>query len=219
LATGAALGSTVAPAAQAAVASAEVGVAPPELHAFDMIGITKQDGRTFTTVGYLTRVSGLDDALLFTRPRGRGFRDPESIDESTARFTILGTTSLRSLSTIPNQVITVEAAGTVAIYLQPKGGAHFDAPGSFGRGIKIAVFDGVFENNLTLTAPGKALVELSADLTQIKAHAFALAGRHHTFGRAGRRAQIDLSGQATLTDPAVPRSTHYFAGFAADSQS
>ena len=221
VASGAAAGLAAASAPVAAAArtarTTEISVARPELHALDLIGQIQQEAQTLTSMAYLTHISGIDDGLLFTTHRPPSSSNPRASDESTARFTVFSTTTLRTISTIPQQVIVAQGDGTLGVFFQPQGGAHFATPSSFGAGTKIATFQLVFENILTLTAPGRADVALSADLSQTLARAFTLAGHHDRFGHVGRSAQLALSGQAMLTDATLPRSIHYVAGFVSDS--
>ena len=125
---------------------------------------------------------------------------------------------MRGISTIPHQVIIARGNGTMDVFVQPQGGAHFATPGSFGGGTKVAAFDVVFENVLTLTAPGQANVELSADLTQTLAQGFSLAGYRDGFGHVGHGCPIgsQWSGDAHRPQPAPARSTTV-AGFVTDS--
>jgi hypothetical protein len=81
----------------------------------------------------------------------------------------------------------------------------------------IADFSGDFQNTVTLKAPGAGTIELTGDLTQTAAPGFTLLGRRHRFGHRRRLAHVTVTGQATLTDPTVPRAVHYFAGFVSDS--
>lgn len=188
-----------------------------------LIGKIAQVGVHLTAVGYLTSLRGLQDSQLFTVARGTDFQDPNSSDEGQARFTFHSETEIGSLSATGRPggavgdlgTIVANAGGALGIYYRSGGGADFDDPASFKKGIKVAAFSCSFQDNLTLQPPDfltLASVALGGTLIQTATKVFAISGEHYRIAAVGAQRGLAATGWGELTDPDEPRSTLWLAG-------
>jgi hypothetical protein len=189
----------------AAENASEVGTAVRGVNAVDYIGVIKQDGPGFLAIGYLTYVSGLDQADLYT--------DPTAPDASTARFTFSGNASLVSHAQV-GTVTQLSAVGPLKIYFSEFGGADFNDPASFSSGSEIAAFDARFNNILGVIAPNEGVSFGTVDTVQQIANRFLLNGKHFKFGHPRLIQRVTLAGRATRSQITPPVSTTEFAATA-----
>jgi hypothetical protein len=190
----------------AAESSSVVGTAAKGVSAVEYIGVIKQIGLDFTTVGYLTYVNGLDPADLYT--------DPNNPGASTARFTFSGSAISNPASHANVGAVTqLSGVGPLKIYFNEFGGATFDNPSSFTAGTEIATFDTRVSNILVVIAPNQGVSSAASDAKQQTAQRFVLNGKRLQFGHPQLIQRVTLFGGATRSDPNVPVSITEFAAF------
>jgi hypothetical protein len=180
-----------------------VGVAARGVNALEVIGAIVQDGEALTAVGYLTRISGLADGLLFT--------DARNHTEATARFTFQATARVTARAERPN-VLSVTAVGSVRFFLAAAGGADFGTPQSFADGMRIATHAARLHNVLTVTGDEHARADIEGELRQQQVADFALDGRRYRLGRRDLRLRLEVTGPGTGTDRALARASFDVAG-------
>ena len=179
-----------------------LGVPRGGRNAVEVIGALAQDGDDLTGHGYLTRIAGLSDALLFAGTE-RG--------ASTARFTFSSSVRVVSL-VVQGSVFSATGVGTIDFYLDRDGGGDFANPATFADGTRIARYDARFQNVLTVIAPDRAVIALEGELEQRQARQFSLGGRRHRLGRRRLRQRLSANGLGTRTDATVPRASFDVAG-------
>ncbi len=174
-----------------------VGVAPLGETVLELVGRSDQDGNAVTHYGYLTRIRGLPDGLLFS--------DPSIRTEATARFTFFATTGLTARHVLGN-IIATAAPGTLSIYFNETPSGDFSIPGSFAAGTPIATFSARFHNVLNVQAPGAGINSAVADLTQLSSDSFMLDGVRYRLGHRYLRERVLANGQGTRTQVDPPQS-------------
>lgn len=159
-------------------------------------------GQTFTSLGFLTKVSHIARSHLFDG-------SPHSV--STALLTAVADGDLRA-RVLDMSVHSLDIVGTMTIYQRMHGGADFADPASFKVGHAVARYDLVLQDILTVYAPASGLPTLTGDMTQTKAGALTgpLAGK--TFGQRGTRLRMFATGLGRLTDPVTLNAQLEIAG-------
>lgn len=199
-------------AASAAATGTRIGSGPTDRHSVGLLLAVRQVGPALVGFGYLTRVRGLTAAQLFTTPPATSSSEARASDPRPARFTFHSTATIESIAQL-GEAITSSGAGSVQIYYQAQGGASFDDPDSFGRGLLVAALAGNFQNDLTITEPNTADVIMSADLTQTRTRAFtAGGGAKLRFGGAGFAWALRATGRGHRLEPTTPRSELTLSG-------
>ena len=107
----------------------QIGDARALRNALEFVGRINQSGPMFEAFGYLTHISGLPAASLFSHPAPR--------DETTARFTFYARTRLISRAVVAN-IFNVTSGGRARFYLDRSPDGDFDRPASFRDGTRIA---------------------------------------------------------------------------------
>jgi hypothetical protein len=163
------VGTVAAPDARAATATptaragetTEIGLVGQGETSFEVVAKIDQKGVAFTFYGYLTRIAGLDDALLFAKdvPLGR--------TETAARFTVVGTSTVADRSVL-DTLFVLDADGAFDIHFNEVGGAKFDSPAGFSKGTKIATMTSRAQDVINLQSPNKGIATGVADLAQTK---------------------------------------------------
>lgn len=196
----------------------EVGAPKPGANSLELLARIDQEGTAIAVTAYLTRIAGVADSKLFTQPRGVKFNDPASTDPGTARFTMLGTGNISSLSATQN-VITALGGGTVWLYYQEHGGASFGDRGSFSSGKKIGTYKLSFQDNLVTSAPspgasnvGEATVYLTGKLAQRQASSFNLSGKKTVIGEKGLDLRLEALGSGELLNASSPTARIFVVG-------
>jgi hypothetical protein len=200
LAAGAAVHDSAA--AAAATGPRLLGMPAHGARAVEVIGALVQDGIDLSGYGYLTRISGLSDTLLYAG---------SSPNEAGARFTFSAAAKVVSLST-RGSVFSATGIGTVDFFFDPDGGGDFAAPATFADGTRIARYAARFQNVLTVIAPNQAVIALHGELEQRQARAFQLDGRRYRLGRRRLRSRLEVNGLGTRTDATIPRAGFDVAG-------
>ena len=198
--------------ADAAAPGRRIGSGPTDRRSIGLLMAVRQSGPALIGLGYFTRVRGLDNAQLFTTPPAVRSTDARASDPSPARFTFYAEAKIESLAQL-DEAITSNGGGRVRIYYQANGGARFDDPATFARGVLIATLTGTFQNDLTLTEPNTAAVSMTADLTQIGARRFTPAGAGGVrFGGLRYAWALRATGRGRRTEPTEPRSELKLSG-------
>lgn len=183
--------------------SGQIGIAPVNENALELVFRVDQVGEQFTTYGYLTEIASLAGSALFTSATRR--------DDRTARFTVYSTTTMMSRSIVEG-VHALHVAGPMDIYLRRNGGAAFADPSSFKEGDLIASYQGEFQSVVSVTAPRRGIEALSGALRQTRAPRFSFLGAARNLGRRGLRLRVDATGTGRLLEPRQPRAALVLAG-------
>jgi hypothetical protein len=182
-----------------------IGSGPTDRHGVGLLMAVRQEGPELVGFGYLTRVRGLGNDALFVTPPATESTDPRASDPSPARFTFLAQARIESLFQLGGAISSI-GDGRVRIFFQADGGATFDDPASFGQGVRIATLRGSFQNDLLVTDPNVADVNMTADLTQTLARRFSARGRRLRFGGSKYAWVLRATGRGVRTEPTTPRS-------------
>ena len=166
------------------------------------ISQTGDQGGTFTSYGFLTRVSGARASDLFAGA---------SRTAGTALFTAYATGQLAA-RVIDQAVHSIDIKGRLTVHQRRSPGADFADPASFRAGTVVARFDVTLLDVLTVFAPGQGLPTLTGDMHQTAAAQLShgLAGKR--FGLRGQRLRFFATGIGSLTDPVHLNSVHEIAG-------
>jgi hypothetical protein len=205
VAGGVALG-TAGPVTDAAAADASrIGTGPRGRTVVEFssrISQTGDEGGTFTSYGFLTRVTGARASDLF---------NGSSRTAGTALFTAYATGQLAA-RVIDQAVHSIDIKGRLTVHQRRSPGADFAEPASFRAGTVVARFDVTLLDVLTVFAPGQGLPTLTGDMHQTAAGELSggLAGKR--FGLRGQRLRFFATGIGSLTDPAHLNSVHEIAG-------
>lgn len=192
----------------AQAAPPQVGVGLADQNALEFIGRINQEGPSFTGYGYLTYVRDLNNTQLFT--------NPANPSEATARFTFVATATMTSRA-ILTEVFVLNSLGTMTFYFDDSPpGRDFSDPTSFTSGIPIATASMRYQDILLVQAPDKGLAQGVAEVTQLTATPFTLAGTSYTLGQPDLLYRFSTIGNGTRTDPDpnFPRSFVLMAGHA-----
>jgi hypothetical protein len=159
-------------------------------------------GQTFTSRGFLTKVSHIARSDLFDG-------SPHSV--STALLTVVAHGDLRA-RVLDMSVHSLDIVGEMTIYQRKHGGADFTDPASFKVGHAVARYDLDLQDVLAVYAAGSGLPTLTGDMTQTRARELRgpLAGM--TFGRRGTRLRMFATGLGQLTDPVTLNAQLEVAG-------
>jgi len=182
-----------------------IGVSEKGGNGSEYIGVIQQVGPTFTAVGYLTHVRGVNAADLFT--------DPSIRNAATARLTFTSNAAAVSNSNV-GSVTQISAVGTLKIYFNALGGADFADALSFAAGDEVASFDARFQNILSVIAPNTGVASATVDAVQTAARSFTLNGRLLKFGHPQLVQHMTLSGKGARVQVDPPISTTEFAASA-----
>jgi N-acyl-L-homoserine lactone synthetase len=199
------------PEASAAAPGRRVGSGPTDRQTIGFVAQIDQAGVSLGSYGWLTRVEGLPESALYTRPPATSSSNPAAGDASTVRFTVVSEATIQAISTLGGVINTV-AAGSVRLFFLPAGGARLDNPASFAPGSPIATMTATFQTNLALDSPDHAAATLGADLVQRSARAFTLDGRRSQLGRPGLAWSMRAVGRGVRTEPTTPRSQIALSG-------
>jgi hypothetical protein len=185
-------------------ASTEVGSALAGQNAVEYVGRVDQDGANFISYGYLTRISGLTDTLLFsgTFPL---------VNETNARFTFYTTATLTSRYVI-SSVFVIDSVGTTVYYYNPSGGAHLSDPASFAIGQPIVTATVRAQNILNVQAPNLGVSTNLGEFAQTGASSFVLDGQTYQLGRVGLMERLFSTGEGTRTNAVIPQSFTVLSG-------
>jgi hypothetical protein len=156
--------------------------------------------------GYFTHVAGVESVFGGT---------PNNA--SNAFFTFMN--KLSTTRATPHGPLTVvDRKGTTTIYLNPAGGASFEAPASFEAG--TAVLTASLRHQVILDTLSGNTIFMQFDLTVISAETFTVGDEEHRLARPGQKmtwinygrpntsatqpGQFVFAGTAVSHDPAPP---------------
>lgn len=184
-------------------AASEVGTAPSNDNAIEIVARIDQDGAAFISYGYVTHIQGLNDAALFT--------DPINRSEATARFTTYSAATLTARSVI-SSVFALNAVGTSSYYYNPYAGATFNDPASFRAGATISTSSVRYQNVVNVQSANRGVATGWGSSVQETAPAFTFNGSAYQLGRPGLLSRIEYTGEGTRTDAEIPKSFFQIAG-------
>jgi hypothetical protein len=163
---------------------------------------TGDTGQAFTSYGYVIRATHTRRSDLF---------DGAKHNETTALLTVFATGDLRA-RVLDQSVHSLDIVGAMTVYQRKSGGADFSNPASFRVGRKVARYDVLLQDVLTVYAPQAGLPTLSGDMVQTLSATLRgpLAGR--PFGHRGARLRMFANGLGQLIDPATFRANFEIAG-------
>jgi hypothetical protein len=168
-----------------------------------LVGRSEQDGNAVTHFGYLTRIQGLPDSLLFSHPSIR--------TQATARFTFSAATTLTARNELGNIIVTA-APGTLTIYFNETPSGDFANPGSFAAGTPIATYSARYNNVLNVQSTNAGIMTAVADLIQLGDDPFTLDGMQYRLGQRHLRERLSAYGQGTRTQVDPPQSFFLWGG-------
>ncbi len=185
-------------------------------HSFENVVRGDQNGDSGRIYGYLTHVSGADDARLFTAPRSA--TDPAR-GEANARLTISGSVDVTGRYVLGNMIIT-SGTGSFTIYYNNTPRGDFNQPETFSSGTPVATFQVRSQNVLNVQtplsaqSPGRAIILSTTDMLQLGSSAFTLDGGSYAVGRGGVRYHHQVTGQGTLLSAPPFVAVFLMGGFA-----
>jgi hypothetical protein len=153
----------------------------------EFISRITQDVAAFSSVGYLTRIAGIEGDDLFT--------DPAHRDEAHALFVATATGELIARS-VDGAVHSLDIEGELSVYLRNSGGASFSDPASFASGRRLARFALELQDVLTVVAPQTGLPTLTGNARQVDTANL----RGSRFGRPGQHMRVVATGLGTRSD-------------------
>jgi len=185
----------------AATASAQITIPITEQQVlYEVIGEFNNSGSASQQYGYLSSVTGFDNAFSSTTTK----------NETTALFTfVTNATTIQVVNHGPFRI--VDRTGTTTIYLN-NGPSDFTNPATFSQGMPIQVSNyrqQVILNTLTNTF----LTVHTNTITDVET--FTLNGVAYRLGQLGKSFRTNYSGQAN-TPGAVPSG--WFAGTSTGSK-
>ena len=180
-----------------------VGNAQHGENVLELVGRSEQDENTVTHFGYLTRIRGLTDDLLFSPPPFR--------TEAEARFTFFATTTLTARHELGN-IIATAAPGILTIYFNETPSGDFGDSDSFAAGTPIATFSARFHNVLNVQPPDAGIMSGVADLIQLGGDSFTLDGVRYRLGQRHLQGRLSANGQGTRTQVEPPPQSFFLWG-------
>jgi hypothetical protein len=157
---------------------------------------TGNQGESFSCVGYLTRVNGLEATRLFSGA-------PQNLASSLVTASATGDLVARVLD---RDVHLLDIAGVLDLYERDPASSSapdFARPESFMQGKLLARFDLTLQDVLAVFAPAKGVPTLTGDMRQTAASGF---------GKVGLRFRMTASGLGTLVDPVTLNAELEIAG-------
>jgi hypothetical protein len=183
----------------------ELGVPLAGQNAVEFVGRADQTGPNFVGFGYLTRIYGLTQTLVFTSPIINS--------EATAHFTYYATSTLSSRSVISG-VFVVDSIGTIVYYYHATPSASFADPQSFATGIPILTATVHYQDVLNVQAPNLGIASGDAEIVQTDVAPFTLSdGKTYHMGRVGLTGRSYSTGEGTRTNPVLPASFVVMSGY------
>jgi hypothetical protein len=169
----------------------QLGAAPVGATSYEFIG--KLDEPTLnaaTFYGYITHITGVPDAALFT--------DPASRNETTARLTFSSAVTLDG-HYVQLPLFVTTGTGKTRFFFNPKAGASLKDAASFAKGQLVATASLRFRDVLRALSDTLGIQSSFGNLTQLTAGRLTLGGRQYQFGRVGLRLRMTTAGIGTRT--------------------
>jgi hypothetical protein len=147
--------------------------------------------------GYVTHLSGISDAALFSS----GTRS-----EATARITFR-IDLLLDAHLVLQPLFVTSGKGTLRFYFQSSPGATFGNPASFAKGAPIATASARFHDVVNAQSESLGIESSTGTVVQRTAGTFTLNGKRYQFGRVGLRTRFSATGEGMRqTTPTVTRT-------------
>ncbi len=167
---------------------------------YELIGEFNNSGSANQQYGYLSSVTGLDNAFSSTTVK----------NETTALFTfVTNATTFQVVNHGPFRII--DRTGTTTIYLN-NGPSDFSDPGTFSQGMPIQVSD--FRQQVILNTLTNTFLTVHTN-TVTNVETFTLSGVAYHLGQLTKSFRTNFSGQVN-TPGAVPSG--WFAGTSTGSK-
>ena len=182
-----------------------VGRGPAGGNGFEFVGTIAQQGFDFTFDGFMTRVAGIDPALLFTGT------DPANRTPDTARLLLHGVATATS-RTVQEPLFIVNGEGEMTIFFNEAGGVAFGTPEAFQQGVEVARGPLSIQNVITVIAPATGLANGNGRTLFGTVSPFTLGDEEFIFRVAEPAWRLNFVGHGTLLDPDLPESVVTVAG-------
>jgi hypothetical protein len=203
--------------APAALPGIEVGVPVGGQNAVEFVGRVDQDGANFASYGYLTRINGLAQSLLFSTT------NPLAAGEATARFTFYTSATITShfvitsafnvqSSTIASSLFVIDSVGTTVYYFHDAPGSDFADPNSFATGIPVVTMTVRHQDVLNVQSANHGIATGDGEALQIGTAPFTLNGQTYHIGRDGLMERLTTTGEGTRLNPFIPTSVTVLSG-------
>jgi hypothetical protein len=180
-----------------------VATGQPGETAFEFISTVNQNVGNFSAIGYLTAVSGLPEAELFT--------DPVIRSQNTARFTVSVSAKLVSRNVL-GVMFVLDEAGTFTISYNETAGV---APVAIVTGsITLQTSVQVTAQFTSAQSPGRGNFRATGEVVRTATQIFTVGGVPYEFGDITHPWLITAVGDGTLTDPNAPVSQIVLGGSA-----
>jgi len=168
--------------------------------AYELIGEFNNSGTASQQYGYLSSVTGLDNAFSTTTTK----------NETTALFTfVTNATTFQVVNHGPFRI--VDRTGTTTIYLN-NGPSDFTNPATFSQGMPIQVSN--YRQQVIINTLTNTFVTVHTN-TVTDVETFTLNGMEYRLGQLGKWFRTNYSGEAN-TPGAVPSG--WFAGTSTGSK-
>jgi hypothetical protein len=176
-----------------------VGAPGPGDTAFEFIGRDDQPDLSHAVFyGYVTHLSGVPDAALFSSRTSR--------TEKTARITFRVNLTLDAHLALQPLFVT-SGSGRLRFYFKASPGATFGDPASFSRGVVIATSLSRFHDIVNAQSQSLGIESSTGAVIQRTAGTVRLNGRRYRFGRVGLRERFTAVGEGMRqTTPTVERT-------------
>ena len=187
----------------------------PNVHAFEFVAHGDQTGDSATTYGYLSRVNGIDSALLFATTAATQTRS-----EVNAKLTVVSKLTFTDRFVNGNMIVGVQDETMTIYFTDAPTARDFAKPDTFTQGTVVATFhDGVqtvlnVQTPLSVTGPGRGIVLANTQGSQDSGTVFTLSGERYVLGQIGMPIRMVATGQGTLTSASPFVATFLFGGFA-----
>jgi hypothetical protein len=169
----------------------------PGTIALEIVAQIAQNGAELVAGGYVSGGAGLGDNDLFS--------DPSNHSELTSLMTVSAAGEVVARA-VNNGVFVLDVHGTLDVFQRQAPGASFDDLASFAQGNKLASFDLVLQDVLTVIAPNTGIPTLAGLATQ------NVGPRSSRFGRPGQRLRLEATGLGTRSDATAPTAALSIAG-------
>ena len=195
---------------ETADSSADTGSAAAPENEVGVIGRIDQEGPSFEGYGYVTHLSGAEDASLFAQ-EDNGEPAVVEASEDSALLTFSFSTDLTSRA-INAPIFTTESEGTIDFYFSEQPAGDFDDPASFTEGDRVAGGALGVHTTVSVYAPDSGIVTADGTFEQESSSSFELDDGSHELGEEGLEMRVAMKGQGKLLDPALPKSVIDFSG-------
>jgi hypothetical protein len=191
--------------------SGDLGTAPAPENGIELVGRIDQEGPSFEGYGYVTHLSGAEDASLFAGSAEGG--EPPAVEgsEDAARLTFSLATDLTTRA-IHEPVFATASEGSIDFYFNEQPAGDFEDPESFAQGDEVASGTLRVHTIINVFAPNRGIATADGVFEQESATSFDLEGESHQLGHEGLEMRVFMTGQGELLNAELPRSVIDFSG-------